>query len=67
MELEMRLTVLAAIVHKVTVHAPMKRVAKHLAIVMAKASAITPHARALPRAGKPALKVALMIASRASQ
>ncbi len=57
----------AMTVHKVTAHALMKRAAKPLAIVMAKASAITPHARALPHAGKPALKVVPMIASRASQ
>ena len=55
------------IARKAIVHAPMKRVVKHLAIVMAKASAITPHARALPHAGKPALKAVPMIASRASQ
>jgi hypothetical protein len=60
-------TVLGATVHKVTAHALMKRGAKHLAIVMAKASAITPHARALPHAGKLALKAVPMIASRASQ
>ena len=61
------MTVLGAIVHKAIVHAPMKRAAKRLAIVMAKASAITRHARALPHAGKPVLKVVPMIASRASQ
>ena len=60
------MTVLGAIVRRVTVHAPMKRAAKLLAIATAKASAITPHARALPHAGKPALKVAPMIASRPS-
>jgi hypothetical protein len=60
-------TVLGAIVHKVTAHALMKRGAKHLAIAMAKASAITPHAKALPHAEKPALKAAPMIASRRSQ
>ena len=60
-------TVLGAIVHKVIVHALMKRGAKHLAIAMAKASAITPHAKALPHAGKPALKAVPMTASRRSQ
>ena len=57
------MTVLGVIVHKVTAHAPMKRAAKRLAIVMAKASAITPHAKARPHAGKPALKAVPMIAS----
>ena len=61
------MTVLGATARKGIVLAPMKRVAKHLAIVMAKASAITPHARALHRAGKPALKAVPMTASRASQ
>ena len=61
------MTGLGATVHKVTAHALMKRGAKHLAIAMAKASAITPHARARPHAGKPALKAVLMIASRRSQ
>ena len=56
-------TVLGATVHKVIVHALMKRAAKRLAIAMAKASAITPHARARPHAGKPALKAVPMIAS----
>ena len=60
-------TVLGGTVHKGIVHAPMKRVVKPLAIVMAKDSAITPHAKALPHAEKPALKAAPMIASRRSQ
>jgi hypothetical protein len=60
------MTVLGAIVHKAIVHAPMKRAAKRLAIVMAKASAITPHARALLHAGKPALKAVPMTASQRS-
>ena len=55
------------IARKAIVHAPMKRAAKPLAIVMAKASAITPHARALPHAGKPALKAVPMTASPRSQ
>lgn len=61
------MTDLGATVHKVTAHALMKRGAKHLAIAMAKASAITPHARARPHAGKPALKAVPMIASPRSQ
>lgn len=61
------MTGLGATVHKVTAHALMKRGAKHLAIAMAKASAITPHAKARPHAGKPALKAVPMIASPRSQ
>jgi hypothetical protein len=61
------MTVLGAIVHKGIVHALMKRAAKRLATAMAKVSVITPHARALPHAGKPALKVVPMIASPRSQ
>lgn len=60
------MTVLGEIVHKAIVRALTKRAAKLLAIATAKASAITPHARALPHAEKPALKVVPMIASRPS-
>jgi len=60
-------TVPGATARKGIVHAPMKRAAKHLAIATAKASAITPHARALPHAEKPALKAEPMTASPRSQ
>ena len=60
------MTVPVVIVQPATVHVPMKPAAKPLVIAMAKANAISRHARALSPGAKPALKAAAMIASHPS-